>query len=207
MNEILVSSLTFAQSNALTREKNISFDFPFDSTMASSSTASTSSAIPTGFYYDYELGEDSSALLTKAPNQLYQEYVAKHTSGTKKDLPNFRAYENLYSSTATLLKKTKTEVEEYAKDLGALSMVMDFPTGSEVRATVAKMFADPRGADAVADQEWRRREEVYQMAREQLNEKLQAHMRREKEALQRELLQLGSVNAAPSATTTGGSGS
>lgn len=157
-----------------------------------------SNAIPTGFYYDYELGEDSSSLLTKAPNQLYHDYVAKYTSGTKKDLPNFHAYENLYSSTATLLKKTKTEVEEYAKDLGALSMIMDFPTGPEVRATVARMFADPKAADAIAEQEWRRREEVYLMSREQLNEKLQAHMRREKEALQRELMQLGS-NSAPAA--------
>lgn len=149
-------------------------------------------SIPTGFYYDDELGEDSSVLLTKAPHALYEEYVTQHTAGTKKDLPMFRNHETLYSSTATLLKKTKIEVEEYGKDLGALGMVMDLPTGADVRRTVAKIFADPKSAEVIAEQEWRRREEMYQLSREHMNEKLQAHIRREKEALQREMQQLSS---------------
>lgn len=153
-------------------------------------TQSAMVSVPTGFYLDSEYGEDTSVLLTKSPQALYQEYVNQHMGGTKKDLPKVSNHEALYTSTAMLLKKTKVEVEEYGKDLGALQLVMDLPVGSDVRRTVARIFADPKSADEIAEEEWRRREDAYTMNREHMSEKLQAHLRREKEALSREMQQL-----------------
>lgn len=152
------------------------------------------SAVPTGFYMDQEFGEDSSLLLTKTPHALYQEYVQQHTAGTKKDLPKLSNHEALYTSTAMLLKKTKLEVEEYGKELGALQVIMDLPMGADVRRTVARIFADPKLADEIAEEEWRRREDQYTMSRDHMSEKLQAHLRREKEALSREMQHLNNAS-------------
>jgi LPS O-antigen subunit length determinant protein (WzzB/FepE family) len=158
--------------------------------------------VPTGFYLDSEYGEDSSVLLTKSPQALYQEYVNQHMGGTKKDLPKVSNHEALYTSTALLLKKTKVEVEEYGKDLGALHMVMELPVGADVRRSVARIFADPKAADEIAEEEWRRREDAYNMNREHLSEKLQAHLRREKEALNREMQQLTQSTTAAASKQT-----
>ena len=112
--------------------------------------------MPTGFYHDEEYGQDSSTLMVKSPRQLYADYLAhSNQTSTRKELPKFSTHEALYTSTATLLKKTRSEVAEYAKDA-----------------------------------EWRRREQEYVTNREIMFEKMNEHMRKERESLQRELQQL-----------------
>ena len=165
--------------------------------------------IPTGFYYDTEFGEDSSSLMQKPPQELYAEYVAFHTgnshsssggsssnslhAGNKStQLPQFHHHEALYASTAVLLNKTKSEVEEYAKDMGALDLVADLPAPADVRRAVARMFADPKCAELIAEKEFKKKDEAYQVSREIFGEKLAAHLKREKEVLQKELQQYSS---------------
>ena len=147
--------------------------------------------MPTGFYHDEEYGQDSSTLMVKSPRQLYADYLAhSNQTSTRKELPKFSTHEALYTSTATLLKKTRSEVAEYAKDLGAIEAVTKLSVSSDVMRTVAKMFADPKNAEAISDAEWKRREQEYVTNREIMFEKMNEHMRKERESLQRELQQL-----------------
>jgi hypothetical protein len=147
--------------------------------------------MPTGFYHDDELGQDSSTLMSKSPRSLYEEYLLHTSQGvSRKELPKFSSHEALYTSTATLLKRTKDEVSEFAKDLGALDVVTKLSVSSDVMRTVAKIFADPKNAEAISDAEWKRREQEYIVNREVFFEKMSEHMRKERESLQRELQQL-----------------
>jgi uncharacterized protein YqiB (DUF1249 family) len=153
--------------------------------------------IPTGFYHEYEFGEDSSSVMKKSPRSMYKDYMDAAIQSTKREFPRFSSHEALYTSTASVLKKTRKELEEYAKDLGVVQAVMDLPTGADVRRLVARIFADPKAADAISESEWRRREQLYQLSREKMGEKLNAHLRKEREVLQKELELLSGPPASP----------
>lgn len=96
----------------------------------------------------------------------------------------------MYHSTCLMLKKTRAEVEAYGRDLGAVSAIADLQVSADVRRTVARLFADPRNAEAISDAEWRRRELEHRMDRDLFNSKIDLHLLRERDSLQRELSSL-----------------
>eukprot|EP00744_Colponema_vietnamica_P018750 GILI01026481.1.p1 GENE.GILI01026481.1~~GILI01026481.1.p1 ORF type:complete len:174 (+),score=33.95 GILI01026481.1:51-524(+) len=148
------------------------------------------------FYFGDDIVQDSTNLFSKSPRSLYEEYKQATSSaalggdGKPTKLPTVAADSKMYLSSALMLKKTRAEVEEYGKDLGAVSTIADLPVSSDVRVAVAKIFADPKNADAISEAEWRRRELEYRMNRELFNEKINEHLRRERDVLHRELSQL-----------------
>ena len=145
----------------------------------------------TGFYFDDELTHDSTALFAKSPRELFEEYKeACAPRGPQRELPRPSAEDKMYTSTALMLKKTRAEVESYSKDLGAVNMIAELPVSSDVRRLVARMYADPKNAEAISDGEWKRREQASRLDRELFSEKLNEHLRREREVVLREQQQL-----------------
>ena len=147
-----------------------------------------------GFYFDEEEGHDSTALLADTtPQKLYAKYAAEQAS-SRKELPKLSMDDPHFSSTIVMLKRTRAEVEEFGKDLGAVNAVVELPVSSDVRRTVAKMFADPRNAEAISESEWRRREHQYHLEREQFGERVNEQLKRERSVMDHELQQLSKVN-------------
>eukprot|EP00657_Telonema_sp_P-1_P003145 TRINITY_DN17554_c0_g1_i1.p1 TRINITY_DN17554_c0_g1~~TRINITY_DN17554_c0_g1_i1.p1 ORF type:complete len:127 (-),score=42.40 TRINITY_DN17554_c0_g1_i1:2-382(-) len=86
--------------------------------------------------------------------------------GPQRDLPRVSREDKMYTSTALMLKKTRAEVESYSKDLGAVNMIADLPVSGDVRRLVARMYADPKNAEAISEGEWKRREQSSRMDRD-----------------------------------------
>jgi hypothetical protein len=107
------------------------------------------------------------------------------------DFPNISMDDPLYSSTITMLKRTRGEITQLASELSAANMINELPTSEDVRRIVAKIFADPRNAEAISESEWRRMEQGYLTQREKLSEKINDHLQQEKAALQEEIKRLG----------------
>lgn len=141
------------------------------------------------FYPDDEAVAGSGGAV-KSPRTMYLEAMAAHTSTNRRELPRISMDDPHYSSTLAMLKKTRVEVEEFTRDLGAINAVADLPVSADVRRTVARMFADPRNAEAISESEWRKREHQYQIDKEQFGERVSEHLRREREVVQRELQHL-----------------
>ena len=147
-------------------------------------------------FYIEESGGDSQNLMGgKSPRTLYNDYAKAQQSGPKaQDLPKLSLDDPNYSSTMVMLKRTRLEVEEFGKDLGAVNAVVELPVSSDVRRTVAKMFADPRNAEAISESEWRRREHQYQLEREQFGDRINEQLKRERSVMDHELQQLSKLN-------------
>jgi hypothetical protein len=141
-------------------------------------------------YTDDEPTRDSNALLVKSPRSMYNDYVSSNTLSQKKDLPRIALDDPHYSSTVMMLKKTRQEVEDYTADLSVINTIVDLPTSEDVRRTVAKIFADPRNAEAISESEWRKREQQYQHNRERFGEKMAEHVATEKNLMTQELHKL-----------------
>lgn len=107
------------------------------------------------------------------------------------DFPNISMDDPLYSSTITMLKRTKAEISQLATELSAANMINELPTSEDVRRIVAKIFADPRNAEAISESEWKRREQSYMAQRDKMAEKINDHLQQEKAALQEEIKRLG----------------
>lgn len=134
---------------------------------------------------------DSTTLLEKSPQEMYKDYMQSHASIKKKELPRMAIDDPHYSSTLVMLKRTRAEVEDFASDLSVISTIADLPVSADVRRTVAKIFADPRNAEAISEQEWKRREHAYQTGKDRLGEQISDHVKREKDTLRKEMAQLG----------------
>ncbi len=113
------------------------------------------------------------------------------TRGRLTDFPQITLDDPLYSSTVMMIKRTRADVAQLATELSAANMINDLPTSEEVRRVVARIFADPRNAEAISESEWRRREHAYLEQRNKLVERISDHLEQEKAALQDEIKRLG----------------
>jgi len=144
------------------------------------------------FYFDENSMESGATLMVRSPRTLYNEFLSNATMGTHDvgSVPRLDLHDALYSSTAALLRRTRADVEEFVRELGTIDPIMDLPTSEEVKRTTVRMFADPKNAEALADAEWADRRKQFLVQRELMAEKINEQLRREREALTKELPQL-----------------
>lgn len=133
---------------------------------------------------------DPSAAMQKSPRTMYLDMVKSRATVPRKELPRMSFDDPEYSSTLMMLKKTKAEVEEYSASLGAANAIVDLPTTESVRKVIARMFSDPKAAEAVSEAEWKKREQAFQQSREKFGARVTECVRRDKDILQQELAKM-----------------
>lgn len=144
------------------------------------------------FYLDDDAGHDSHQMLSSNPKKLFEDYAAAQRN-VRKELPRLSMDDPNYSSNLVMLKRTRMEVEEFGRDLGAVNAVVDLPVSADIRRTVAKMFSDPNMAKAISEAEMQRREHQYQLEKEHFSERVNEQLKRERNVLEQELQQLSRV--------------
>jgi hypothetical protein len=127
---------------------------------------------------------------------MYQDFVKSRGNVPRKELPRLALDDPQYSSTLVMLKKTRAEVEEYSSTLGVVNAIVDLPVTENVRRVIAKMFADPRNAEAISDAEYRKRDQMFQQSRERFGARMAEAVKKDKDALQSELSRMQEGNPA-----------
>eukprot|EP00760_Papus_ankaliazontas_P003104 PhM_4_TR11430/c0_g2_i1/m.48092 len=117
--------------------------------------------------------------------RVLQELQTKQVK--KRQLPTLSAESPHYGSTMVMLRKTHQQVEEYGAEFSSFHTVLSLPGSTELKRTVAKMFADQKGAEAISAAEWKRREAEYKEHKARLAERQNDQLKKEKDLLQREL--------------------
>lgn len=143
--------------------------------------------------------EDPVAALPKSPRSTYLDFMKTRSSLPRRDLPRMALDDPEYGSTLLMLKRTAAEVDEYCSSLGAANAIVELPTSENVRRVIAKMFADPRNADAISEAEWRRREQAYQASRDKFGAKIEEVVKKDKDALQTELTRMSELHGPAAA--------
>lgn len=125
-----------------------------------------------------------------APPKKKQSSVVKRLSNAKaaaSSLPLVDEESGEYSSLLMQLKRTKRAVESHHKELSTVQSILGMDASEELKRTITRMFADPKNADAISQDEFERREKAFEEDRKR-NFSYQTNLlREERDVMEREL--------------------
>lgn len=98
---------------------------------------------------------------------------------------------NKYSSLLMQLRKTRAEVESSSRERSTLQSILAMEGSADLKRTVTRMFADPKNAEAISEEEYDRREKRWEEDRKNQMKHEMALLMDERAAINRELAHFG----------------
>eukprot|EP01063_Lacrimia_lanifica_P008802 TRINITY_DN15857_c0_g1_i1.p2 TRINITY_DN15857_c0_g1~~TRINITY_DN15857_c0_g1_i1.p2 ORF type:complete len:157 (+),score=66.44 TRINITY_DN15857_c0_g1_i1:52-522(+) len=109
-------------------------------------------------------------------------------------LPKLVPDSTSYSSTLAMLQRTKHDVEAFSKQFSVMGGIMTIPASTDLKRTVAQMFAHPERAEEISNAEYRRREDVYHAEKARIVELQAEQLQKDRVLLAKELELLSAMD-------------
>ncbi|KAJ9463619.1 hypothetical protein DIPPA_09942 [Diplonema papillatum] len=113
-----------------------------------------------------------------------------------KRLPKASPSHAEYSSTLTMLHRTKEAMGEFSGQYSAIRGIAELPGSVELKQIVAKMFANPHDAKQISEEEWDRRQDKYKEDKLALIESQAERLGKDRVLLSKELEALREMGLA-----------
>eukprot|EP00760_Papus_ankaliazontas_P029308 PhM_4_TR419/c0_g1_i1/m.23582 len=102
-------------------------------------------------------------------------------------LPKLSQGREKYSSTLMQLRRTKHDVDEVNANISAVRSILQMQGSTDMKRTITRMFADPLKAAQISDEEYTRREKLYDEERQRNLDHQASLLKADREAFEKEV--------------------
>jgi len=113
--------------------------------------------------------------------------VSNASSASASVLPEIHLDDPAFSSTLMQLRRTKGLVVKHNSEISTLKTIMEMQGSADLKRTITKMFADPKRAEDISNDEHDRRERLYEEDRKRNLQHQADLLKEERESMEKEL--------------------